>query len=59
MMGHADRRSDLANEAIVKAATKLHAKLGYNVTFEFLVDAGIPLEVINRVLNNGPTRLSG
>jgi hypothetical protein len=52
------RRQDLAMEAIVKAAIKLQAKLGYDATYQFLVDAEVPLEVINRVLGDGPYRPS-
>lgn len=50
------QRFDLAKEAIVNAAVKLKEKLGYDATFEFLVDADVPPDVITRVLNGGPIR---
>lgn len=49
-------RCDLATEAIVNAAVKLMPELGYDATFEFLVDAAVPLDVIKRVLNDGARR---
>lgn len=52
--GH--HRGDLAMEAIVHAAVKLMPKLGYDATFEFLIEAEVPTEVAQRVLNGGPMR---
>lgn len=51
-----DRRSDDANETIVNAALKLAKKIGIDLTHEFLMDAGLPAEVIGRVLSGGPKR---
>ncbi len=51
-----DKRRDLANEAIVNAALRLRDKVGHDVTYEFLIDAGLRVEVVERVLNGGPMR---
>ncbi len=51
-----NQRRDFANEAIVYAALRLRDKVGHDVTYDFLIDAGLPVEVVERVLNGGPKR---
>lgn len=54
-----EARWDDSTELIVSGALKLLPKLGYDATAEFMLDAGVPLHVVVRVLGPSPNGVAG